>query len=246
MMKIFKLNNCIQNYSWGSKTLMSDAFDIDNYNNEPQAELWMGAHVKACSRLDGLGELLSNYILRNKDNAIGLYTSNRYGSLPFLFKVLAVHMPLSIQVHPNLFNSKRGFEYENNLGISIDSPQRNYVDQNHKPELVYALTHFKAMNGFRPIIHIISLFEELEVHSLNIELQFLKNEPNEVGLKTFFRKILLLNESEKLLAIQSVLKSKYKPNLSLMALEVIAYCKTLSHYYDKDVGILAPLVLNIG
>ena len=68
--------------------------------------------------------------------------------LPFLFKVLAARQPLSIQVHPNLEQARAGFQRENRAGIPIDDDKRNYSDENHKPELLLALTDFYALRGF--------------------------------------------------------------------------------------------------
>ncbi|MEZ9077691.1 mannose-6-phosphate isomerase, class I, partial [Vibrio cyclitrophicus] len=146
---IYKLNNVIQNYAWGSHTSLNSLFGFDNPNNEPQAELWMGAHPNGCSKLAELDVSLADYIKDNSNSVLGDYTANRYGQLPYLFKVLAARTPLSIQVHPNKRNSEIGFERENAQGIALSASNRNYKDPNHKPELVYAITVYKAMNGFR-------------------------------------------------------------------------------------------------
>ena len=34
--------------------------------------------------------------------------------------------------------------------MPVDAPMRNYKDRSHKPELMYALTSFEALCGFRP------------------------------------------------------------------------------------------------
>ena len=75
---------------------------------------------------------------------------DRFGSeLPFLFKVLAAAEPLSIQAHPSQEQARAGWQRENESGIPVDAPHRNYRDPNHKPELVCALTPFVALEGFR-------------------------------------------------------------------------------------------------
>ena len=68
--------------------------------------------------------------------------AQRFGELPFLFKVLCADQPLSIRVHPNKQASEIGFAKENAAGIPLDAAERNYKDPNHKPELVFALTPF--------------------------------------------------------------------------------------------------------
>jgi mannose-6-phosphate isomerase len=55
--------------------------------------------------------------------------------------------------------SEIGFAKENAAGIPLDAAERNYKDPNHKPELVFALTPFLAMNAFREFSEIISLLQ---------------------------------------------------------------------------------------
>jgi mannose-6-phosphate isomerase len=64
--------------------------------------------------------------------------------------LLAAESPLSIQAHPTREQALVGWERENSAGISLDAPERNYRDRNHKPEVIIALTEFSALCGFRP------------------------------------------------------------------------------------------------
>ncbi|MGP2435475.1 type I phosphomannose isomerase catalytic subunit, partial [Listeria monocytogenes] len=64
---------------------------------------------------------------------------HRFGELPYLFKVLDVREMLSIQVHPTKEEAEKGFDRENEAGISLHAPNRNYKDRNHKPEVMVAL-----------------------------------------------------------------------------------------------------------
>ncbi len=61
-MYLYKLDNVIQNYAWGSRNSIHDLFSINNPAQEPQAEIWMGAHPNGCSRLNETGEPLSDVI----------------------------------------------------------------------------------------------------------------------------------------------------------------------------------------
>ena len=63
------------------------------------------------------------------------------------------------KVHLNKKASEIGFAKENAAGIPLDAAERNYKDPNHKPELVFALTPFLAMNAFREFSEIISLLQ---------------------------------------------------------------------------------------
>ncbi|OOE94811.1 type I phosphomannose isomerase catalytic subunit [Salinivibrio sp. IB643] len=64
-MPIYKLTNTILNYAWGSKTSLNELFGLENSKNLPQAEIWMGAHPNACSKLTNLDIPLSEYIGNN-------------------------------------------------------------------------------------------------------------------------------------------------------------------------------------
>lgn len=243
-MSIYKLNNVIQTYNWGSISSLHEMFNVDNPNHAPQAEMWMGAHPRGCSKVDKTGELLSHMIDGNKADVLGDYTASRFGELPFLFKVLAAETPLSIQVHPNKRMSEMGFERENAMGIPLNATNRNYKDSNHKPELVYALTFYKAMNGFRPIADIIALFEEAEIPSLSIELSVLKANADSDYLKAFFTAIMSLEGERKEQALNELYSAQTRPAKTVMGREALQYSKEFKQYYPSDIGLFAPLMLN--
>jgi mannose-6-phosphate isomerase len=75
------------------------------------AELWMGAHPKSSSQVldaDGRPHALRQIIDGDKSALLGDKVAQRFGELPFLFKVLCAAQPLSIQVHPNKQASEIG------------------------------------------------------------------------------------------------------------------------------------------
>ncbi|MDR0582756.1 MAG: mannose-6-phosphate isomerase, class I [Treponema sp.] len=150
--KLFKLRNQVKHYEWGSPEWIPRLLGVSNKGGRPWAELWMGSHPAAPSRLvfgeseTGLGELIAG----NPAYYLGKRGAEQYGSLPFLFKLLAADRPLSIQAHPNKAQAREGFEREGRAGLALDAPDRNYKDPNHKPEIICALTPFTGMCGFRP------------------------------------------------------------------------------------------------
>ncbi|MBM7036515.1 mannose-6-phosphate isomerase, class I [Vibrio ulleungensis] len=244
-MTLYKLNNVIQNYAWGSKSSMHDLFGYSNDDNQPQAELWMGAHPNGCSRLAGTDTLLSDLINQQPEQQLGEKTAKKFGELPYLFKVLAAATPLSIQVHPNKARSEEGFARENQQGIELSAGHRNYKDPNHKPELVYALTEYHAMNGFRPLQHIVKLFEEIEITALaEVAREFSAN-PNGDSLKRLFNALLSLDGDEKQSALNDLYGYYTATNLSPLAAQAIAYSKEFKQHYNDDVGLFAPLMLNL-
>ena len=242
---IFKLDNVIQDYVWGSKTELIDLFGISNPSNQAQAEIWMGSHPNGCSKVADSESLISDVIASAPGETLGEYTQHRFGHLPYLFKVLSAEKPLSIQVHPKLSRAREGFIRENAQGIPLNAANRNYKDNNHKPELVYALTFYKAMNGFRPIEEIISLFEQAQVVTLSAELEALKATPNEIGLQTFFTCVMNLNGERKESALAELkhgIERRVKTALAREAFDLIA---SFRKEYADDIGLFSPLMLNI-
>lgn len=156
---IVKLQNQAREYAWGSKTLIPDYFGIAA-TGRPMAEIWFGTHAGSPTRLaENQSVSLREHI--GKD-------------LSFLLKILAADEPLSIQAHPNLQEARAGFERENQAGIPLDSPSRNYKDANHKPEMIVALTDFEALCGFRNEAQIrnllLDMIEATEVSSTFVEI----------------------------------------------------------------------------
>ena len=127
-MTIFRLTNEPKAYVWGSLELIPALKRIDS-NGQPQAEIWFGSH-----RLDPseVGDHIGGNLLE------------RIGELPYLVKLLAAAKPLSIQAHPS---KQRAMEQ-----FALGAP--GYQDSNHKPELIVAVSEFKALCGFRPILEV--------------------------------------------------------------------------------------------
>ncbi|WP_395299153.1 mannose-6-phosphate isomerase [Enterobacter quasiroggenkampii] len=236
-----KLINSVQNYAWGSKTALTDLYGIANPNNLPMAELWMGAHPKSSSKIeDASGQVrsLRDVIEANKAALLGDKVAQRFGELPFLFKVLCADQPLSIQVHPNKQASEIGFAKENAAGIPLDAAERNYKDPNHKPELVFALTPFLAMNAFREFSEIISLLQPV-AGAHNAIAHFLEN-ANADALSQLFASLLNMQGEEKSHAL-AVLKAA----LDSQQGEPWETIRLISEFYPDDSGLFSPLLLNV-
>jgi mannose-6-phosphate isomerase len=145
----------IQPYAWGSPTLLPEILGV-TATGGPMAELWVGAHPSLPSRMraaDASGDDmvgLDTVIAADPHRWLGSAVVARFGPrLPFLLKVLAVDAPLSLQAHPNRAQARAGFLRERTLKLS--SAESSYTDDNHKPELIVALTPMEALYGFRPI-----------------------------------------------------------------------------------------------
>ncbi|MGD8109214.1 mannose-6-phosphate isomerase, class I [Vibrio sp. TRT 17S01] len=243
-MTLYKLDNVIQNYAWGSNSSIGSLFGIANPNNEPQAEIWMGVHPNGCSKVAESGQLLSELIQQDRERLLGEYTAYRFGDLPYLFKVLSAQTPLSIQVHPNKRKSEVGYARENDQGIELNASNRNYKDANHKPEMVYALTFFKAMNGFRPIEQIVALFKEIDIPTLAVDVALLESEQTSQSLQTFFKTIMSLEGKRKEAALSELYTAYERPAKTFIGREALAYSADFRTYYKDDIGLFAPLLLN--
>ncbi|WP_421224398.1 mannose-6-phosphate isomerase, class I [Aeromonas jandaei] len=237
------MQNPIQGYDWGSHDSLTTLFGIANPQGKPQAELWMGAHPNGCSDVVVAGQTqkLSTLIDRAPAAVLGEATLARFGSLPFLFKVLCAEKALSIQVHPSKAQAEAGFAKEEAAGIDAKAANRNYKDPNHKPELVFALTPYQAMNGFRAIPAILALFERVNLPAIAELTAALAASQNEAGLQHFFHQLLVLEGARKEEALAGLLAfaSEHQDE------ETFALITSLAAQYPGDVGLFSPLLLNV-
>lgn len=236
------MENPIKDYPWGSHTAINEFYNISNINDQPQAEMWMGCHPNGSSQLiDAENNKINidDFIKQAPETVLG-DAFNKFGELPFLFKVLAADKPLSIQVHPSKIRAEEGYAAENLAGIPVSSPNRNFKDPNHKPELVFAVTPFNALNGFRPFNDIVELFNGLVLAPLQNEIAGFKKLPSGDTLRVLFEALLILEGEAKKAAIAELLT--YAANQTSLVFETI---KQLAAMYPDDMGIFSPLLLNV-
>ena len=165
-MALLKLKGVVQNYAWGGTEYIPNLIG-EEVTGDKCAEYWMGAHDKAPATITSSGQKFNDYIAANSQDLLGKPVFDTFGKLPFLFKVLDVNDMLSIQVHPTKKEAVKGFAHENELGIPLSAPHRNYKDDNHKPEIMVALGEFWLLHGFKPEAALIAtLSETLELSQL--------------------------------------------------------------------------------
>jgi mannose-6-phosphate isomerase len=242
---VFVLDNPVQNYAWGSRTAIADFLGRPAPSALPEAELWIGAHPKAPSRVvapAGLGTL-DQVIQGDPIRVLGPEVCDRFGNeLPFLLKVLAAAEPLSIQAHPSHEQARRGWARENAEGVPVDAPHRNYRDPNHKPELVSALTPFAALEGFRPVDEIARNLEPVTRPEVAPELGRLARERTPLALRALFARLLTLDPEEQALVLKRATGEAARRRKTDRAWEWVARLMT---YYPGDVSVLSPLYLNL-
>jgi mannose-6-phosphate isomerase len=239
---LYKLQNMIKHYEWGSPVHIPALLGVDNSLGLPWAELWMGVHPGGPSRIDGKEARLGDLIAGDPEQYLGKPVADSFGGLPFLFKLLAAAKPLSIQAHPNLEQAREGWQRENEAGIAPDAPNRNYKDDYHKPEILCALNPFTAMCGFRQPEEIDSLlakhFASAPPSLLN-GINFLRAAlQEEVPLRSFLQALFSLPPAIWLELTGYIQESSMPGGEWDLASRFAAL-------YPGDPGILAPIYLNL-
>ncbi|MDR1837736.1 MAG: mannose-6-phosphate isomerase, class I [Treponema sp.] len=235
MADIYKLRNQIKHYEWGSPHLIPEFLGLENGSTNagakiPYAEMWMGTHTGAPSQAEIGGKLVN--------------LSELSGGLPFLFKLIAVEKPLSIQAHPNKEKAAEGFRQEEEAGLAIRAPTRNFKDTNHKPEMLCALSPFTLMAGFREFADIEKSLEDF----LALLPQFkeiispLFRALNTGSLAVFFRILFNLSKLEREY-LSSMISEKEAGDV--MAPQQWNLIKYFAAQYPEDPAILSPLYLNL-
>ncbi|MEJ2156926.1 MAG: mannose-6-phosphate isomerase, class I [Desulfobacteraceae bacterium] len=239
------MKNPVQTYAWGSHTAIAALLGDESPSTEPQAELWMGAHLKSPSRIffENRWEPLSDLIDRYPNELLGREVAEKFGrSLPFLFKVLAAAEPLSIQAHPDAQQAVDGFQRENLKGLSLSDPQRNYRDDRPKPECLCALAPFTGLCGFRPPDEILTISAPVWPKDDAAALNIVRNLDHSKGLQEFFQSLMQMDKEDC-----AKLTGRVVENAAPLADQNEAYrwvCR-LHRKYPGDIGVLSPLILNL-
>lgn len=245
-----KLIPSVQAYSWGSRTLIQQLRG-EEPSTKPLAELWYGAHPTAPSTIDAVP--LTDIIAANPEQELGSDVIKRYGErLPFLLKLLAADQPLSLQAHPSLAQAKEGFARENDKGIALDARERNYRDDNHKPELMVAITEFHAMAGFRPLARTRQLFEQLDCPQLDHYASLIPEHAEysqaveEGDLRALFTTWITIPSAARVPLIEAVVDAarRVQDRVEPWMQQVLHRVIDLQERHPGDIGVLGALLLN--
>lgn len=232
------ITGVIQDYPWGSTDGIPGVLGRE-VTGRPQAEYWLGAHTKAPATL-AEGDLAG--FLADHPAEIGSVSVERFGDrLPFLLKVLSAKQALSLQAHPSRAQAIEGYARENDAGVALDAPDRNYRDDWPKPEAMVALTEFHGLCGFREPAETRALFAKLGVDEAD---QLMEPLTDPDGIARVFLEVLGLADQEgELVASVVTAASAYAAEES----DFGRFCRTaveLNADYPNDAGILAALLLN--
>jgi mannose-6-phosphate isomerase len=237
------LDNAVRPYAWGSVTAIPRLLGVEPTGG-PQAELWMGAHPAAPSQLRSGGSLAER-IETDPAGQLSPVVVRRFGArLPFLMKIIAAEHPLSLQAHPNLEQARAGYADEQQRGIPLDSPERSYVDPNHKPELVCALTPFEALCGFRDIPTTLELLAALASTApvLGKYVDALRARPDADGLREVVTGLLTVPADRRRRLVDAVVGACAAGSTEFPA--EYATGVELGNAYPDDPGVVIALLLN--
>ena len=224
-----RLRNGVQNYDWGSSDAIPRFLGVEA-SDQPVAEVWIGTHPlkpSAAVDADGREQRLSEVA----------------GDLPFMVKLLAADRPLSLQVHPSRDLAAIGYDREDAAGVPLDSPERVYKDRNHKPEMVYALSTFDSLIGFRPTAEILRVLAPLDTPLSQRVADDLRADPGFAGI---VRRIewLLSEKIDPAEVRQVVAACQALADLGMDIKRAYSTVAEVAEHHPDDVGVVISLMLN--
>lgn len=204
--KIYRLRGKVFHYAWGGYDFLPALLGEKNAAHKPYAEYWMGAHPLGPSVLvTEKGELsLDTLISGDAAAMLSPAVAEKFGGLPYLFKVLDVREMLSIQVHPSKEEAEKGYAREEAEGIAPDAPHRNYKDRNHKPEVMVALSEFWLLHGFRSYEAIERVLDD--VPGFNVLLPYYRKE----GIKELYRFVMEMPQADVNYMLEELVKREIR------------------------------------
>jgi mannose-6-phosphate isomerase len=241
------LENTVQPYAWGSRTAIAELRGEPVPSPGPQAELWMGAHPLASSRLVRAGgrPSLAEAVTRAPEAELGARAVAEHGPhLPFLLKVLAAEQPLSLQAHPDERQAREGFDREEAAGVPRQAPHRNYRDPSPKPELLCALSPFEALCGFRPAAEAVAVLDALRTPALAPVRERLASRNGPEGLREAFTLLSTLPPAERAPLVEAAVSAAARSAPGPFS-DAFAWTERLAALYPGDSGVVIALLLRL-
>ncbi|GAB3537985.1 mannose-6-phosphate isomerase, class I [Arthrobacter tecti] len=229
---LIPITNTPRNYDWGSRNAIAQLLAREP-SGLPEAELWLGTHSGSPARI--ADPTIANGHTDLSDWMAANATDNLSAKLPFLLKILAAEHPLSLQVHPDTQQAQRGFARENEVGLPLDDPTRNYKDDQAKPEIIVAISDtFEALAGFKPAERSIEEISKLGPHTTQTLTPLIDRLLE--GLQPAVEWILLSPQSTLDAPLQTLVQAvdNASPNTTI---------KLLAARYPRDRGLLLALLL---
>ncbi|MDD2406554.1 MAG: mannose-6-phosphate isomerase, class I [Sphaerochaetaceae bacterium] len=238
-MDIVKITPQMKAFLWGSTSYIQQLVGAPA-NGSPVGELWMGTHPNAPSLVpSAANRTLGDFLSMNRQYLGSLE------QLPFLFKLMAIEKPLSIQCHPTKAQAVEGYALEAKKRTRVTNEFWNYQDSNQKAEMLYAITPTTAMCGFRPWI---AAKEDLNKLLGPLYQRFFGNCDNHANpMQAFFHSLYRLDPADLVLCIQKYAASlsAWGPMFDGQYLTPAGIAINAIAEYPADPGVFAPFFLNV-
>jgi len=225
-----RLRNQRQDYDWGSSLDIPRFAGEEPHDDVLVAEEWMGTHpLGESTTVDAEGRATS--------------LSDVAGPLPFMMKLLAASRPLSVQVHPSREIAAEGFAADEAAGLALDDPRRTYKDPHHKPEMVYAVTTFDTLVGFRPTAEILRVLHGLDLPLTRRLAADLADDPGYAGIVRLVEDLLTTPPgADEIRSLVARCRRLVDQNIDIKR----AYTTVvdIAEEHPDDVGLAVTLLLN--
>ncbi|KQR89147.1 mannose-6-phosphate isomerase, class I [Microbacterium sp. Leaf179] len=231
------ISNTPRDYAWGSPTLIAD-LEGREPTGAPEAEVWFGDHPGSPAEVhDGSDRTLDAW-LPAEAAAHGVPAK-----LPYLLKLLAAGAPLSIQVHPSKDQAVEGFAREEAAGVPRDAGSRNYKDDNHKPEVIVALSDtFTALAGLRDIARTRALVAALgDAPAVTALRERLAADDASAALRSTIGWLLGDADAAEIAEIVDAAAAAHSDEFAAE----LALAGSLHSAYPADPGIVVALLMNL-
>lgn len=219
-MDAVKIKGVVKNYAWGGKDYIPSL--LGDYDGKEQAEYWLGTHKSGESKIEG-------------DIPLSSFLGHDLG---YLFKVLSIASPLSLQCHPNKAQAEDGWKREEEARKS--GAAYNYQDDNEKAEILSSLTPVTAMCGFKGIDDIILSLKKY------IPLSCGKYLLGKNTIKEIFLTLFSLSKEDKEAVLEELSKSvENEESREGEFLTSFGIIKETLVKYKGDIGSVFPLMMNV-
>jgi mannose-6-phosphate isomerase len=224
------LSNDPRDYAWGSPSLIP-ALQGRKPTGVPEAEVWFGDHPGSPAVL-GDGRSLAQ-----------ARTDAGEPPLPFLLKILAASSSLSIQAHPDRDEARAGFAAEEAAGIPRDAAERIYRDENHKPEIIVALSErFRALVGLRPVVETQALLAALgDAPGVRRLRDALEGADAATSLRAVIEEALDGRSEDVVADVSAALEGADVPGFE----EEVDVLRAVARDFPGDPGIVVALLMNL-
>ena len=237
------IEGVVRDYAWGTTDVIPGILGRPA-TGTPWAEYWLGAHPTGPATVGAAAVPLDQLVAADPRAALGADVARRFGGLPFMMKLLSAAEPLSLQAHPSAEQAAAGFAHEEEMGIPLTASQRSFRDRRHKPELVCALTPFRALCGFREPVATLDLLATLDTAALDPIRDRLAAEPGPGGLRGVVAWLLGLDTDSSTRLVETVAAACATAQGSRFERER-AVVPELAARHPHDSGVVIALLLNL-